>query len=282
MPFAKLSPDYTLYYLDENPTGKQTIFLFHGLGANSNSWQMQIPDLIRAGYRVIAPDAPGFGNSRKHNGKTQIAFTANLFSGLMEFLGLSHVALAGLSMGGAHALQFALDYPARVDKLVLINTFPKLKLSNPIVFPYFATRMLLVHTLGLKTQARTVAKRVFPKPDQDFLRQELVNQIQDADPSSYRSAMRSLARFDVINRLEDIRCPTLVISGERDTTVPLETQTIMANRIPGAVHKIISDAGHGVTIEKYLEFNQILIDFLNGNLTTPKSETSENNHAYIE
>ncbi len=108
MPFAKLSPQYTLYYLDENPSGKAAIFLFHGLGANSNSWQMQIPDLVHAGYRVVAPDAPGFGQSSNPLNKTSIVFTSNLFSGLIDHLGLRRVAVSGISMGGTHALQLAL------------------------------------------------------------------------------------------------------------------------------------------------------------------------------
>lgn len=262
MPFAKLSSVNTLFYLDENPAGKPAIFLLHGLGANSNSWQMQIPDLVQAGFRVIAPDSPGFGQLTNPGAKTSPHFLANLYSGLVDHLGLKSIIATGISMGGTHALQMAIDYPARIEKLVLVNTFSKLRITNPIVLPYFLLRMILVHTLGLETQAKSVAKRIFPRPEQEMLRQEYMNQVQQADPRTYRSAMRSLSRFNVTKRLNEIRCPTLVISGERDTTVPLPTQKKLAQSIPNAKHIIIPDAGHAVTIDQYLTFNQTLLNFL--------------------
>ena len=262
MPFAKLTPQYTLYYLDENQSGKAAIFLFHGLGANSNSWQMQISDLVQAGYRVIAPDAPGFGQSSNPLNKTSIAFTSNLFSGLIDHLGLKRVIAAGISMGGTHALQLALDYPTRVEKLVLINTFSSMNPANPKVLPYFALRFLLIHTMGLEAQAKSVAKRIFPKAEQEPFRLEYLNQISTVNPRTYRKVMRSLARFNVNRRLAEIRCPTLVISGENDTTVPLKTQAKLVEKIPGATQRIIPAAGHAVSIEQPETFNQILLEFL--------------------
>jgi 3-oxoadipate enol-lactonase len=74
--------------------------------------------------------------------------------------------------------------------------------------------------------------------------------------------MRSLARFNVAHRLHEIQCPTLVISGERDTTVPLESQTRLAKSIPNARHVIIPNAGHAVTVEQFQAFNQAFLDFL--------------------
>lgn len=280
MPFAKLTPEFTLYYLDENPAGKQAVFLFHGLGANSNSWQMQIPDLVQAGFRVIAPDAPGFGQSKNPHAKTKIQWTANLFSGLIDFLQLKRITAVGISMGGTHALQLALDHPARVEKLVLVNTFSKLNVSNPAQLPYFALRFVLVHTLGIDTQAKSVAKRIFPKPDQELLRREFITQVQQADPRAYRSAMRSLGRFNVTRRLAEIRCPTLVISAENDTTVPLRAQTMLAERIPNAQHTIIPNAGHAVSVEQFEAFNQVLLGFLDrtDSQTAPKPRDSHQNN----
>ncbi len=282
MPFAKLSSEFTLYYLDENPAGKPAVFLFHGLGANNNSWQMQIPDLVQAGYRVVATDAPGFGQSPNPGAKTSVKLVANLFSGLVDHLGLTSIIVVGISMGGTHALQMAIDYPARIEKLVLVNTFSKLNISNPLVLPYFALRLLLIHTLGLETQAKSVARRIFPKPDQELLRREYMSQVQQADPRAYRATMRSLFRFNQNKRLSEIRCPTLVISGERDTTVPLKTQMQLVERMPNVKHVIIPDAGHAVTIDQYAKFNQVLLDFLGetslvdrNNLQTNKIYQSE-------
>ena len=262
MPIATFLPHEKLFYLDENPLGKAVVFLFHGLGANSNSWAAQIPDLVKAGFRVIAPDAPGFGRSSNPYIKTQARQIAAVFADLADYLQIQSFIPIGISMGGTHALQLALDYPKKVNKLVLVNTFSRLEFSNPASLPYFALRFLLVHTLGLHTQARTVAKRIFSQPEQEFLRTEFIAQVVQADPKTYRSAMRSLARFNVVHRLHEIQCPTLVISGERDTTVPLKSQTRLAKSIPNARQIIIPNSGHAVTVEQYQAFNQVLLDFL--------------------
>lgn len=262
MPFAKLSPHHTLYYLDENPEGQPAILLLHGLGANSNSWLMQIPQLVQSGYRVVAPDAPGFGKSHNPGGKASPTFVVHLFSELIDQLGLQQVVAVGISMGGVHALQLALDHPEKVKQLVLVNTFSNLNFSNPVILPYFALRLLLVHTLGLQAQAKAVAKRIFPKPEQALLREQLIRQVQQAEPRSYRASMRALARINLTGRLKEINCPTLIIAGERDTTVPLPNQTQLAERIPNARQVIIPHAGHAVSVELPELFNQTLLDFL--------------------
>ena len=114
----------------------------------------------------------------------------------------------------------------------------------------------------MPAQARAVAQRLFPHPEQELLRKELISQILQADPSGYRSTLLALARFNVSDRLSEINRPTLVISGEADTTVPMENQLQLVSGIPNASHRIIPEAGHAVIVEKPEIFNQILLEFL--------------------
>lgn len=236
--------------------------LLHGLGANSNSWLFQTRPLQQSGFRTIAPDAPGFGKSRLVGIRASIDQFCSPIETLVRQLGIASFHVVGISMGGAMALQIALDHPGWVSRLVLVNTFARLSVTDPRQLPYFAVRFILVHTLGLPTQARLVAKRIFPYPDQEIFRQGLIEQLSQADPQAYRAAMRALASFDVRSRLNKIECPTLVVTGDRDTTVPLEAQHYLAQHIPGAYQVIIKDAGHAVTIEKAEQFNQVLVEFL--------------------
>lgn len=262
MPIATLSPKQHIHYLDANPAGKPVVLLLHGLGANANSWALQIPALVDAGMRVIAPDSPGFGGSNYHPGGSTIAQAAWLYKELLDSLDVQRFIPTGISMGGTQALQLALDLPERVDKLVLINTFASLHITNPRVLPYFTWRFLLVHTLGMQTQSEYVARRIFPAPEHVKLRQALQEQIAQADPRAYRAAMRSLALFNVQDRLQYITCPTLVLSGERDTTVPLKNQIWMVKSLPSAVHKIIPCAGHALTIDQPALFMQHFLGFI--------------------
>lgn len=261
MPTVNLAPRLRLYYQDDNPDGSPTVVLLHGLGANSDSWQLQIPVLTQAGFRVLAPDAPGFGQS-SYPGSACIAQMAENIVGLFEVLQVSCFHLVGISMGGTLALQIALDYPQLVGKLVLVNTFAHLKVSDPRLWPYLALRFVLVHTLGIEAQAKAVAQRIFPHSDQVELRRLLIEQVVQSDPSGYRATMRALARFNVTDRLAQIQSPTLVVTGECDTTVPPETQHSLVRNIPAARQVSIAGAGHAVSVEKPEQFNKALLDFL--------------------
>jgi pimeloyl-ACP methyl ester carboxylesterase len=262
MPIFEFLPSCRIYYLDENVTASNSVLLLHGLGVNSTSWLYQIPSLIQAGFRPIAPDAPGFGQSTYPGGRAAIVHFVEPITALLEKLQIQHIDVVGISMGGTMALQLALDHPQLVSRLVLVNTFAHLNIISLRSLPYFLSRFILVHTLGLSTQAKTVAKYIFPYPDQELLRQGLIEQVRQADPRAYRAAMRALVRFDVRNRLREIHCPTMIIIGERDTTVPWEIQDSLANGINLSREKIIPEAGHGVTVEKPDIFNHVLVEFL--------------------
>lgn len=132
--------------------------------------------------------------------------------GLLDDLDLSLAHVVGISMGGALALHMALEFPERVDRLVLANTYSHLRPEELSGWLYFARRVFLVHTLGLPAQARYVAQRIFPQLDQEILRQELIDRISQADPRAYRAAMRSLGLFNVRGRLGEIKLPALVVT----------------------------------------------------------------------
>jgi pimeloyl-ACP methyl ester carboxylesterase len=266
MPTIELPSRLKIHYLDPNPTGKKTVLLFHGLGATCDSWQLQIPALTEAGLRVLAPDARGFGSSDYPGGGVSIPTLAADMASLLDALLADgqRVSVVGISMGGTLALQLALDRPDRPDKLALVNTFARLRPKSLRVWSFYLLRFFLVHTVGISTQARIVAGRLFPHPDQILLRQAFTEQILQADPRGYRAALRALARFNVTGRLKEIQVPALVVTGERDTTVSIETQAKLASGLPKARQVVIPEAGHAVTVEKPEVFNRLLIEFLNG------------------
>ena len=263
MPTVDLAPGLTLHYLHENQEADHTVILLHGLGVTSESWLLQIPALKEAGFRILAPDTRGFGKSTCPGGKNSVEKMAEDMVGLLDSLEIALADVVGISMGGTIALQMALSFPQKIRRMVLVNTFACLRPENPGVLLYFAFRYILAQTLGLKIQARAVARRLFPGADQESLRQILVEQILQADPRGYRAAMRSLGSFDVRRRLKEISAPTLVITGEKDTTVPPKTQHLLVEAIPNARQVMIPGAGHAVTVEQPQKFNLALLNFLN-------------------
>ena len=263
MPEAVLSPDLTIHYLDLNPDMDRSILLLHGLGANGSSWQLQFPALTALGYRIIAPDARGFGRSSYPAASpASIEAAAHDFASLVGQLGINQLDVVGISMGGTHALALTLDCPQLVRRLVLVNTFAHLRPRSLNGWLYYALRFILVHTLGLEVQARTVAARIFPKPEQADLRAMLIQQVLQADPQAYRAAMRALAKFNVKSRLSEIFTPTLIITGELDTTVPGDVQQQLAQGIHLARHVSLPGAGHALSVDSSEQFNLILAEFL--------------------
>jgi 3-oxoadipate enol-lactonase len=251
-----------LHFLDPNPEGNPGVLLLHGLGANGSSWTLQFDPLVKAGFRPIAPDTPGFGESPYDGKGWSIQRCAAAMAELVQELGPASAHVVGISMGGTIAQQFALDFPHLEKKLVLVNTFAILRPARLSGWLYFLQRFILVHTLGLPTQAKFVAARIFPGEDQQIMRDLLIEQITQADPRAYRAAMRSLGLFNSMGRLGEIAVPTLVMTGDRDTTVPVVNQLKLAERIRGAKHVYIPDAGHAVTIDQPDLFNKELLDFL--------------------
>jgi 3-oxoadipate enol-lactonase len=251
-----------LHFLDPHPDGHPPVLLLHGLGATSASWTLQLPVLAGAGFRPLAPDLPGFGASPYDGRGWSIPRVAAQVAALLEDLATGPAHVVGISMGGVVAQQFAMDFPALTRKLVLVNTFAVLRPATWKGWLYFLQRFIVVNTLGLEAQARFVARRIFPDPQHEPLRQALIASIATADRRAYRRAMLSLGLFDSRQRLAHIRAPVLVITGEGDTTVAPGRQRLLVEGIPGARQVVIAGAGHAVSVDRPDEFNRVLIGFL--------------------
>jgi 3-oxoadipate enol-lactonase len=251
-----------LHYLDPNPGGNVPVLLLHGLGTDGSSWVLQLAALAGAGFRPIAPDAPGFGASG-YNGKGWSAHRlADQLADLLRGLEAVPAHVIGLSMGGVLAQQFAHDHPALVSKLILVSTFTVLRPDSPSGWKYFLRRAFSVLTRGPDAQAQIVAERVFPEARDAELRAMLVRSIRSADPRAYRGAMLTLAGFDSRRWLPRLQMPVLVVTGANDTTVSPMRQRLLAERIPGAVQVVVADAGHAVPEDQPQVFNRLVLDFL--------------------
>jgi len=251
-----------IHYLDPGENRGIPVLLLHGLGVDGSSWIMQFPALMNAGFRPIAVDVPGFGRSPRGKTPWSIQRVSNDIATFLQDNKIPSVHVVGLSMGGTIAQQLVFDFPHIVSKLVLANTFSVLRPSTFQGWMYFIQRIILVHTLGLPAQAKFVAEKIFPKPEQYELRKEMIQQITNADPRAYRAAMRSLGTFNSKRRLSEIKIPVLVITGAKDRTVQPNHQAQMTTWITGARQEIIPGAGHAASVESPDEFNRILVDFL--------------------
>jgi 3-oxoadipate enol-lactonase len=251
-----------VHYLDPNPGGKQIVVLIHGLGSDGTSWGYQIPDLIRNNFRPIAVDVPGFGQSKCENMKWGISSAARKIHETISKISTDPYDVVGISMGGVIAQEVAFQFQKSVRKLVLVSTFACLRPRKIQNWVYLLRRYLVIRVKGVEEQAQMTANRIFPRPEQIEFRRQLISEILQSDPVIYRQAMSALALYDSRNKLKQLSIPTLVISGSRDTTVPLENQDELAAHIRSADHIVIPDGGHAVIIDQLDKFNQALMFFL--------------------
>lgn len=261
MPQIDLPTGVRMFYLDPNPQGGEVVLLLHGLGSAGESWQLQFPALEGAGFRPLAPDIRGFGRS-SYPGRWRIPEVVEDLKALLDALSLPRTHVVGISMGGVLAQAFALAHPKRTHRLVLINTFARLRPRSPAGWLYFLFRLVLVYTVGMEAQARTVSQRIFP--DAPVARETLRRHILQANPCAYRAAMRALALFNAYPRLSEIQAPTLVITGLADTTVDPKNQAELVQGIPQARWLRIPGAGHGLIATHPDIVNPALVAFLQG------------------
>ena len=238
------------------------MLLLHGLGADGASWSLQLPALSQAGFRPLAPDVPGFGDSPYGGSGWSIRRAAAEMAVFLEELGTGPAHVVGLSMGGVIAQQFALDHPQLIRKLVLVSTFAILRPQDFSGWAYFIRRGAAILTRGMQAQAQVVARRVFPNSQDQALREMFLKTVACADPRAYRKAMLALGLFDSRKRLKEIQVPTLVVTGANDSTVRPAYQTSLVEGIRGARQVMIQAAGHAVSVDQAEIFNQALLEFL--------------------
>lgn len=262
MPSIEIASGLTIHYIDLNQNGDPVLLMLHGLGATGESWQLQFPPLVDSGFRVLAPDMRGFGKSSYPGGSNDPGQMAHDMVEFLEHLRIKTSHLIGISMGGTVALQLILNYPSLVESLVLTNTFAKLRPDKVSLWFFYLARLILVHTVGINRQADYVASRLFPDAQQAELRELFIAQILQANPHGYRSTLRSYSRYDLSDQVREIKVPTLIVTGEKDSVVPPAAKAELANQLPNAQHVIIPDAGHAIIVEQPEAYNRVLLDFL--------------------
>ena len=172
------------------------------------------------------------------------------------------VDLAGDSIGGATALQLALDHGDRFGRIAVFCTGAKIGEASA-----WEERAQTVATSGTPTQVIGSAQRWF---GEGFMDREpeasaaLLHSLQDADRFSYASLCYALADFDVRARLPEITRPLLAVAGSQDQPTPATKLAEIANEVPGALLEVIDGAAHLVPAEAPVVTAGLLADFLQG------------------
>lgn len=247
-----------MYY--ESVGAGPPLLLLHGLGSCTEDWELQIPAFARH-FRVITADMRGHGRSDKPPGPTSVPQMAADVLGLLDALEIEAAHIVGLSMGGMVAFQLAVDRPERVHSLVIVNSGPALVPRTAGEWLRVQQRLALARLFPPARSGRFISQRLFPKPEQEEMRQQLVERWARNDQRAYLASMRALVGWSVLDRVGAIRQPVLIISGDRDYT-PVESKRNYMARLQNARLVVIEDSGHATPIDQSERFNACVLDFL--------------------
>jgi len=262
--------DIQLYY--EVRGEGEPLVLIMGLGANTRGWDMQVPAFSRE-FQVVAFDNRGSGRSDKPASSYSMRLFADDTAGLMDALGIASAHVYGQSMGGLIAQELALSYPQRVRTLVLGSTSCGGQRAVGAL-PEHLTLMASLNTLSPEEAAEKGLPLMYSAEFIARKRQELIARaLAEAElrppPDAFARQVQAAVRHEAYDRLPQIRCPTLVISGSDDKIVPAENSRILAEQIPGAELVLLPKAGHGYLVECADESNAIVLDFLRRHRSGP-------------
>ncbi len=231
----------------------EPLVMIHGAQGDQSMFSNFAP-AFASHYRVLTFDQRGSGLSEKPDMDYSIAMLADDTAALMEHVGFSAAHIIGVSMGGTIAQEFALRHPRKVRSLVLGCTTaggPKaIRIGGNAFANAYSTK-----TMTAEERGRALAEAAFTR---GYIAQhpEIVTTMIEArrqrpiDPAALGHRMKAVFEHDAYDRLPQIKCPTLVITGKDDALVSWENSRIIAERIAGAELLLLEPAGHCFWLEQ--------------------------------
>ena len=268
--------------------GSPVVFI-HGLGSSGYmEWRLNLEEFA-AHHRVFAPDLPGYGRTDKPRVRYTIPYFARFIQRYLEDRRIRSAAVVGASLGGRIALEVALQSPALVRKLVLVNTLglgrPQVRMSQfaygLVTLPRVGEAAMRFARDALRWASPTMVRRIAARyagvstdleraMDDEYLEDLREMYAAEGFGDAYLSTVRSLVHprallgghHDVSRRLNELKIPVQLIWGADDPLFPVAHAERAVTLIEHSKLAVIQGAGHTPQSERPEEFNRVLHTFL--------------------
>lgn len=227
------------------------ILFIHGVGGGQYTWSSQ-KGFFEKHFNPIIIELPGHGESGGE-GEEEIKKYAEHVHGFLKALSLPNVFLVGHSMGGAIVQTMALRYPEMIKGIVLVGTGARLK-----VFPMILN--------GIKENFEETVKKINQfafsrKTSTDLINKGLMGMLR-CRPEVLHGDFSACDRFDIMNEVEKIDLPALILCGDEDELTPVKYSQFIHHRIKGSRLEVLPNAGHMVMMESPAAFNEKIGEFI--------------------
>ena len=238
------------------------LILLHGyVGDGPATWRRQIEGLSDE-FTVVAWDAPGAGRSSDPPESFGMAGYADCLAGFVERLGLEKAHVAGLSFGGALALELCRRHPAIPRKLILASAYAGWAGSLPAdVAAQRLQQALVLADLSPDEFVAALLPTMFSEGTPADSVDEFGATLLAFHPAGFRAMARASAE-DLRDVLPQIKIPTLLVYGDRDVRAPLTVAEDLHEAIPGSTLVVLPNTGHVCNIEAPKAFNSAVRRFL--------------------
>jgi len=245
----------------QGPPEAPVILLSHALATNLNLWEPQTRILSR-GFRVLRYDTLGHGAT----GTPPVPFTLDLLAGqaggLLDALGIARAHFLGISMGGMIGQTLALARPHLLMSLILCNSSSRIPAEAQ---PLWKERIKIAESEGMEPLVEPTIGRWFTPPFRQAhpeIMDRVRGWIRATSPPGYAACCHAIAALDLMERIQAIKVPTLVIAGEEDPGSPAAMSRLINERIVGSELFMIPAASHLANLEQPDVFNGSVSSFL--------------------
>ena len=241
--------------------GAPVVTLSHSLGSSLVMWNPQL-EVLEPHYQVLRYDTRGHGDSEAPTGAYTLDMLGEDALGLLDALSIGKVHFVGLSMGGMIGQCLALNHADRIEDLALCDTAALLPEEAQ---PVWQERIETAREKGMEALVDGTLERWFTP---DFLKRnstevkQIRQQLLATPVDGYMGCSEAIRGLNYLERLSEIKMPTLIMVGEKDPGTPVAAAVAMQQRIAGSALIVLPSAAHLSNVEQAESFNSALISFL--------------------
>jgi len=253
MPIVRINGKRISYWAGRKSLleGREAVLFIHGAGGGQYTWGYQ-KGFFEKEFNPIMIELPGHGES-EGEGEQEIVRYAEHVHAFLKVLGLKKVFFVGHSMGGAIVQTLALTHPGMMKGVVLVGTGVRLKVL-PLILD------------GIKNNFEETVLKInqfaYSRKAPSDLIEKGVSFMLQCRPKVLYGDFLACDRFDLMNEVEKIDPPTLILCGDDDQLTPVKYSQLLHSRIKGSKLEVLPDAGHMVMMESPQAFNEKIKEFI--------------------